>query len=176
MEERELQSIHTRAPASELYWAVIASLVDDGTANANVLRRDAPGQRTLDLVNKGKQSVCDPFWLAKIRAGPLWVSNATAPTSGEPLASSTIDAHTGLPMTAALDILRHLWFRGSDSLAPAHAAVWRHPDSTTDTAKHLQKHVKILRIKIVKVAIYSVPFCAGRPVLERVLARADTAE
>ena len=29
----ELQAIHTRAPASELYWAVVASMVDDGTAN-----------------------------------------------------------------------------------------------------------------------------------------------
>ena len=36
VEEHELQSIHTRAPASELYWAVVALLIDDGTVNANV--------------------------------------------------------------------------------------------------------------------------------------------
>ena len=76
----ELQAIHTRAPAPELYWAVVASMVDDGTVNANVMRRDAPDPRTLRLVEQGKQSVCDPFWLAKLRAGPLWLSNATAPT------------------------------------------------------------------------------------------------
>ena len=52
-------------------------------------------------------------------------------------------------MTAALDVLWHLWFRGPDSLAPAHVAVWRHPDSIKDTAKHPQKHVKTPRIKIV---------------------------
>ena len=51
VEERELQSIHTRAPASELYWAVVALLIDDGTVNANVLHRDAPDQRTLELVD-----------------------------------------------------------------------------------------------------------------------------
>ena len=34
----ELQAIHTRAPAPELYWAVVASMVDDGTVNANVMR------------------------------------------------------------------------------------------------------------------------------------------
>ena len=83
----ELQAIHTRAPAPELYWAVVASMVDDGTVNANVMRRDAPDPRTLRLVEQGKQSVCDPFWLAKLRAGPLWLSNATAPTLGEPLSS-----------------------------------------------------------------------------------------
>ena len=42
VEEQKLQSIHTRAPASELYWAVVALLVDDGLVNANVLRREAP--------------------------------------------------------------------------------------------------------------------------------------
>ena len=42
VEEHKLQSIHTRAPASELYWAVVALLVDDGLVNANVLRREAP--------------------------------------------------------------------------------------------------------------------------------------
>ena len=36
------QSIYARAPATEPYWAVLASLVDDGTVNANVMRRDAP--------------------------------------------------------------------------------------------------------------------------------------
>ena len=44
VEERGLRFSHTRAPASELYWAVVASLVDDGTANANVMRRDASDQ------------------------------------------------------------------------------------------------------------------------------------
>ena len=34
-------SLFTRAPASELYWAVVASLIDDGMVNANVLRREA---------------------------------------------------------------------------------------------------------------------------------------
>ena len=122
------------------------------------MRRDAPDQRTLDLVNKGKQSICDPFWLAKLRAGPLWVSNATSPTPAEPLVSSTVDVHTGLPMTATLDILRHLWYRGPDSLAPAHVVVWWHPDSIAETVKHLQKHVKTPRIKI---AIYSA-IASGR--------------
>ena len=104
-------------------------MVDDGTVNTNVMRRDAPDQRTLDLVEKGKQSVCDPFWLAKLRAGPLWLSNETASKSGESLSSSAVDVHTGLPMSATLDILRHLWFRGPDSIASAHFAVWRHPDA-----------------------------------------------
>ena len=85
--DHKLQSIHTRAPASGLYWAVMASLIDDGSVNANVLRREVPDKRTLELVDKGKQSVCDPFWIAKLRAGPMWVSNATAPASGEPLAT-----------------------------------------------------------------------------------------
>ena len=158
VEEHKLQSIHTRAPASELYRAFVALLIDDGTVNANVLRREAPDKRTLELVDKGKQSVCDPFWVAKLRAGSLWVSNVTAPSPGEPLATPTVDAHSGLPMTAALDVFRHLWFRGPGSIAPAHVAVWRHPDSIADTAKQLQKHVKTPRIKI---AIYSA-IASGR--------------
>ena len=74
-----LHTIHSRAPAPELYWAVIASMVDDGTVNANVMRRDSPDSRTLELVKKEQQSICDPLWLAKLRAGPLWLSNETAP-------------------------------------------------------------------------------------------------
>ena len=61
VDEYELHSIHARAPASELYWAVVASLVDDGSVNTNIMRRDAPIQRTLKLVDAGKQSICDPF-------------------------------------------------------------------------------------------------------------------
>ena len=40
--EHNLQAIPIRAPATELYWAVVASLVDDGTVSTNVMRRDAP--------------------------------------------------------------------------------------------------------------------------------------
>ena len=40
--EHNLQSTNARAPATELYWAVVAALVDDGTVNANVMRRDTP--------------------------------------------------------------------------------------------------------------------------------------
>ena len=61
VDENELHSIHARVPASELYWAVVASLVDDGSVNTNIMRRDAPIQRTLKLVDAGKQSICDPF-------------------------------------------------------------------------------------------------------------------
>ena len=86
-----LQDIHVRAQAPELCWAVIASMVDDGTVNANVMRRDAPDKRTLDLVEKGRQSVCDPFWLPKPRAGPLWLSNETASKPCEPLSVLTVD-------------------------------------------------------------------------------------
>ena len=50
---------------------------------------------------------------------------ASAPASHEPLATPTVDVHSGLRMAAALDVLRHLWFRGPDSFAPAHAAVRR---------------------------------------------------
>ena len=136
--ECELQTVHSRAPAPELYWAVVASMVDDGTANANVMRRDAPDPRTLRLVEKGKQSLRDPFWLAKLRAGPLWLSNETAPTIGEPLSSPVIDVHTGRLMAETLEVLRSLWFRGADCIASAHFAVWRHPDAIAKTVKHLQ--------------------------------------
>ena len=87
--------------------------------------------------------------MAKLRAGALWVSNETAPASDEPLATPKIDVHSGLPMAAALDVLRHLWFRGPDSLAPAHVAVWRHLDSIADTIKYLQKHTSTPQLKIV---------------------------
>ena len=55
-------------------------------------------------------------------------------------------------MTATLDILRHLWFRGPDSIASAHFAVWRHPDAIAEAVKHLQKHV---RTPLIKITIYS---------------------
>ena len=82
----------------------------------------------------------------------MWLSNATAPTLGEPLSSLTVDLHTGLPMAETLDILRHLWFRGPDSIASAHFAVWRHPEAIAATVKHLQKHV---RTSLIKITIYS---------------------
>ena len=73
VDEHGLHSIHVRAPAAELYWAVVGSLVDGGMVNSNAMRREAPDQRMLKRINEGKQSVCDPFWLAKVRGGPLWV-------------------------------------------------------------------------------------------------------
>ena len=119
---------------------------------SNVMRRDAPDPRTLRLVEQGKQSVCDPFWLATLRAGPLWLSNDNTPTLGEPLSSHTADVHTWLPMTEALDILWRLWCRGPDCIASAHFAVWRHPEAIAATVKHLQKHV---RTSLIKITIYS---------------------
>ena len=113
------------------------------------MRRDAPDKRTLKLIQKGKQSECDPFWLAKLGAGALWISGASAPAPHEPLATPTVDVHSGLRMAVALDVLRHLWFRGPDSFAPAHAMVWRHADSIADTIKYLQKHVPTPQLKIV---------------------------
>ena len=158
VEQYKLQTVHSRAPAPELYWAVIASMVDDGTVNANVMRRDAPDPRTLELVKKEQQSICDPFWLAKLRAGSLWLSDDGAPTPGEPLAVPTVDVHTGLLMSATLDILRHLWFRGPDSVASPHFAVWRHPDAIAQTVTYLQKHVKTA---LIKITIYSA-IASGR--------------
>ena len=94
----ELQAIHTRAPAPELHWAVIASMVDNGTVNGNVMRRDAPDQRTLDLVEQGKQSVCGPFWLAKLRAGPLWIRCESASTANSnPMALGQVPAPGAAP-------------------------------------------------------------------------------
>ena len=158
VDQCELQTIHSRAPAPELYWAVIASMIDDGTVNANVMRRDAPDPRTLELVRKEQQSRCDPFWLAKLRAGPLWLSNDTAPKPGEPLSVPMVDVHTGLPMSATLDILRHLWFRGPDCVASPHFVVWRHPDAIANTVTYLQKHVKTA---LIKITIYSA-IASGR--------------
>ena len=48
--EHNLQTIHVRAPATELYWEVVASLVDAGAVSANVMRRDAPDKQTLKLI------------------------------------------------------------------------------------------------------------------------------
>ena len=138
-------------------------MVDDGTVNAIVMRRDAPDPRTLRLVEQGKQSVCYPFWLAKLRAGPLWLSNETAPALGEPLPSHTADVHTGLPMTETLGILRDLWFRGPDCIASAHFAVWRHPEAIAATVAHLQKHV---RTSLIKITIYSA-VASGRVLTSR---------
>lgn len=87
------------------------------------MRRDTPDKRTLKLIQKGNQSECDPFWLAKLRAGALWISGASAPAPQEPLAKPAVDAHSGLQMAVPLDVLRHLWFRGPDIFAPAHAMV-----------------------------------------------------
>ena len=113
------------------------------------MRRDAPEKRTRKLIQKGEQSGCGPFWLAKLGAGALWISGASAPALHEPLTTPTVDVHSGLRMTVALDVLRHLWLRGPDSFALAHAMVWRHADSIADTIKYLQKHVPTPQLKTV---------------------------
>jgi hypothetical protein len=51
-------------------------------------------------------------------------------------------------MTTALDVLRHLWFRGPDCFAPSHTMVWRHAESIAGTAKYPQEHVSAARLKI----------------------------
>ena len=85
-------------------------------------------------------------------------NNENASKPGEPLSVPMVDVHTGLPMTATLDILRHLWFRGPDSVASPHFVVWRHPDAIASTVKHLQKHVKTA---LIKITIYSA-IASGR--------------
>ena len=74
-------------------------------------------------------------------------------------------------MTVPLDVLRHLWFRGPDSFAPAHAMVWRHADSIADTIKYLQKHVPPPQLEIV---IYTA-IASGRVRTSRDAVPADKA-
>ena len=136
-----------QAPATELYWAVVPSLVDAGTVSANVMRRDTPDKRIRELIQKGKKSECDLFWLPKLRAGALWISGASAPAPHELLATPTVDVHSGVRMASALDVLRHLWFHRPGSFAPAHVTEWRHADSIADTIKYLQKHVPTPQLK-----------------------------
>jgi hypothetical protein len=137
---------------------VVPSLVDAGTVSANVMRRDAPDKRIRELIQKGKKSECDLFWLPKLRAGALWISGASAPAPHELLATPTVDVHSGVRMASALDVLRHLWFHRPGSFAPAHVTEWRHADSIADTIKYLQKHVPTPQLKIV---IYSA-IASGR--------------
>ena len=146
--DHELQSIHTRAPTAEFYWVVVAALVDDRTVIVNVMRRELSNGRIHGAVETGTQSECGPFWLAKLWEGALWITSSTAPAPSEPLATPAIEEHSGLLMTTALDVLRHLWFRGPHCFAPSHTMVWRHADSIAGTAKYPQEHVSTARLKI----------------------------
>ena len=68
----------------------MAALVDDGTVSTNAMRRGVLNDRTRDAIQKGTQTECDPFWLAKLRAGALWITSSAAPTPNEPLATPTL--------------------------------------------------------------------------------------
>ena len=48
--------------------------------------------------NKGKQSICDPFWLAKLRAGPLWIRcESASTTNSNPMALGQAPAPGAAP-------------------------------------------------------------------------------
>ena len=56
-----LNGIHTRSPAPEFYWAVVASLVGSGAVSANVMPRDPMHDRLQEAIERGERSECDPF-------------------------------------------------------------------------------------------------------------------
>ena len=110
-----------------------------------------PGAEFPGILPKSKQS-------GAYSAGLLPAGPKTNPAPQ--LASRAIDVRTGLPMAEMLGILRHLWFRGPDCLAPAHFAVWRHPEAIAKTVKYLKKHVKT---SLIKITIYSaIAIASGR--------------
>ena len=51
--------------------------MDDGYVAPRALRRTFLNQNSRAQVESNEQSERDPFWVAKLRAGPLWLDTRT---------------------------------------------------------------------------------------------------
>lgn len=91
-------------PASDLYFAVVAVLIERKQVTKWVRRRDTIGKLKADI-NRGLTSGRDPFWIEKLYASPLGGSGIV-----------DMDPHSGLTVISQVEILRRVCFEGPDCL------------------------------------------------------------
>ena len=89
--------------AEDLYYAAVATLIDDGVAAKWVRRRDVHGGTRAQAAEWGFASGRDMYWAEKLAVGFL------GPYFG------AIDEHSGLPVEMQLEVLRLVRFVGPDA-------------------------------------------------------------
>ena len=89
--------------AEDLYYAAVATLVDDGVVSKWVRRRDVHGGPMAQAVEWGLASGSDVYWAEKLAVSFL------GPYFG------AVDEHSGLPVEKQLEVLRHARFVGPDA-------------------------------------------------------------
>ena len=87
--------------AEDLYYAAVATLVDDGVVSKWVRRRDIRGGPKVQAVDWGFASGSDMYWMEKLAVGFL------GPYFG------AVDEHSGLPVEKQLEVLRRVRFRAT---------------------------------------------------------------
>ena len=86
--------------AEDLYYAAVATLVDDGVVTKWVRRRDIRGRSKAQAAEWGFASGSDMYWAEKLAVGFL------GPYFG------AIDEHSGLSVEMQLEVLRRVRFVG----------------------------------------------------------------
>ena len=89
--------------AEDLYYAAVATLVDDGVVTKWVRRRDIRGGPKAQAAEWGFASGSDMYWAEKLAVGFL------GPYFG------AIDEHSGLPVEKQLGVLSRARFVGPDA-------------------------------------------------------------
>ena len=89
--------------AEDLYYAAVATLVDDGVVSMWVRRRDIRGRSKAQAAEWGFASGSDMYWMEKLAVGFL------GPYFG------ATDVHSGLPVEKQLEVLRRVRFAGPDA-------------------------------------------------------------
>ena len=89
--------------AEDLYYATLATLVDDGVVTKWVRRRDIHGRTKVQAAEWGVSGGSDIYWTEKLAVGflgPYFGAN---------------DGHSGLPVAMQLEVLRRVRFVGPDA-------------------------------------------------------------
>ena len=89
--------------AEDVYYAAVATLVDDGVVSKWVRRRDVRGGPKAQAAEWGFASGSDMYWMEKLAVGFL------GPYFG------ATDEHSGLPVVKQLEVLRRVRFVGPDA-------------------------------------------------------------
>jgi len=133
--------------AEDLYYAAVATLVDDGVVSKWVRRRDVHGGPMAQAAEWGFASGSDMYWMEKLAVGFL------GPYTG------AIDEHSGLPVEKQLEVLRRVRFVGPDAAPQPRWSVHRNlealqtmVDVTTQSGYFRGKAAQVWIVIMVQVA------------------------
>ena len=151
--------IGTKTPAADLYYAAVAVLVDAGKATKWIRRRDLRRGWAHDP-NSALVAHRDPYWELKLKCTCLWLPSPP-PRARKPR-PRPIDPHSGLPVTAQLEVLRCTRAIGVDSMPMPEWGVHRDHGELESVAEKMRHTNPPVATKLQAWIVILVDIASGR--------------